>query len=150
MYLVFWWDSSSWDGAIPCIGQSLAPLIQSMPVTMTASKCTFANMSRSESCRECSIPGQLALIHFAARESGKGLKRPPKTMVRWDKAQGDRAHLRQGGQSKAFLWEEAEILRAGRTHRVLEQRHKDSEGAGLTEPRPWSSSRGQNGILKKG
>lgn len=36
------------------------------------------------------IPGRSALIHFAAGDSGKGLKRPPKTMVGWDKAQGDR------------------------------------------------------------
>lgn len=68
------------------------------------------------------IPGGLALIHFAAREAGKGLKGTPQTMVGWDKAQGDRESTPEarGYQTKAFLWEEPEVLRALRTPEFLE------------------------------
>lgn len=62
------------------------------------------------------------MIHFATREAGKGLKRPPQTMVGWDKAQGDREGTPEarGYQTKAFPWEEAEVLRAVRTPEFLE------------------------------
>lgn len=55
-------------------------------------------------------------MHSAAGRSWKRLKRPSKPIVGSDKAQGIRESTPEASryQTKAFLWEKVEVLRAGR------------------------------------